>query len=156
MIKLSPLQEQALIEAYENGGDCDARFIPSRRTRTSTLNALEAKGLTYSVGMDGSRPLKSEGFDLAEKLIKEKAEARQQRRESEWASLLGTKWEGAPSGNARFAEIIRNVPLEAHAILGMVLENMDYAHDSYYAPLWRPVELRVEEYYEAIGKEHVA
>jgi hypothetical protein len=72
--------------------------------------------------------------------------------EEQWQEYTGCMWEGKPSGNALHAIEVRKTPLEAKAILDLLWKNMDYATDSYYTPLWRPVEMRVEEFYQSIGE----
>jgi len=69
--------------------------------------------------------------------------------ESEWSIYTADCYDGKPTGNAEFARKIRETPLAADAILDMVWDNIGYLGDSYYAPLSRPVEMRVEEYLES-------
>ena len=72
--------------------------------------------------------------------------------EQEWSSYADDTFEGELTGNAEFARKIRDTPLQADAILDMVWENVGYFGDRYYAPLTRPIEMRVEEY---LGSRHV-
>lgn len=65
---LTKLEGETLVQALEDWGDCDAFNIDSRRVRTSVLNSLQAKGLIYSLGMDGRRPLTDAGFEAAKTL----------------------------------------------------------------------------------------
>jgi hypothetical protein len=73
--------------------------------------------------------------------------------EAEWSRYVDAVHEGEPTGNAVHARKVRETPLEAKAILSLVLENMSYANDSYYDVLWRPVEMRVAEFYASIGEK---
>lgn len=66
--------------------------------------------------------------------------------DSEWSLYTSDTYEGQESGNAKFAREIRETPLQADAILDMLWGNIGYFGDSYYVPLTRPIEMRVEEY----------
>lgn len=74
--------------------------------------------------------------------------------EEQWKQYTEDKFEGKLSGNAVHARIVKKTPLTSAAILDLVWNNMEYAGDLYYRPLWAPVEMRVEEYYEQLkGKK---
>lgn len=85
----------------------------------------------------------------------EKAKAH---REARWEDLCNETW--TPSGkkkpeltgNALGAREVRKVPLEAKAILDLVVGNLSYFGDSYYRVITDPVELKIEEFYESIGE----
>lgn len=73
--------------------------------------------------------------------------------EEQWAKLTGLLWEGKPSSGAVHAMEVREVPLEAKAILDLVMSNLCYAGDHYYYPLWQPVEWRVAEFYASLEEK---
>jgi hypothetical protein len=54
------------------------------------------------------------------------------------------------TGDALHAQAVQATPLEARAILDLVMENIEYAGDSYYRPLWQPVEKRVAEFHASM------
>ena len=68
---------------------------------------------------------------------------------STWDYYTNDKYKGELSGNALWARKVRSTPLTADAILDLVLDNLDSANDSYYRPIWGPIELRINEYIEA-------
>lgn len=76
--------------------------------------------------------------------------------DQQWAAYTGCTHNGQASGNATHAMAVRATPLEAQAILDLVLENLGYSGDTYYLPLWEPVMMRVAEFYESIGTEQPA
>ncbi len=77
---------------------------------------------------------------------------RREARDAQWKLWCDATYEGKPSGNALHAIKCRETPLEPKAILDLVVENLGYYGDSYYAPLTDPVDLRVEEFYESLGE----
>lgn len=71
---------------------------------------------------------------------------------TDWDSVCNDTFEGRLTGNAQHARDCRDTPLEADAILDLVVSNLGYYGDPYYRPITDPVDWRVAEYYASIGK----
>ena len=68
--------------------------------------------------------------------------------DSEWEVYTSKTYKGAPTGHALRAIKAKTTPLEPDAILDLLYQNLCYFGNSYYNTLTRPVEMRVEEYFQ--------
>lgn len=71
----------------------------------------------------------------------------------EWSLLCNDLDENNElTGNAEHARNCYDTPLDAESILDLVVDNLGYYGDPYYYPLTRPVDMKVQEYYDSLPK----
>lgn len=73
--------------------------------------------------------------------------------DEQWKRYTEATLAGELTGDAKYAIACRNTPLLSTAMLDLLWENLAYFGDAYYEPLSRPVEMRVEEYYESLKED---